>query len=422
MILVHRSLRGRIVWTTAVLSAAVVVVSLGTIFFVMRGVQSHAVRDALYDQFGVVAGSVRDGIDTPLPDDELQETTWLFDADGAVVRQPAAGERVQRFAASLAHTATTTQRRFGDRAFLAGPVRAADGTFRGVAVVTESLATYRAINRITLITFVVVGLIVTVGATAIAAWAVRRTFVPVQRMADTAREWSEHQMQSRFAPGGADVEVAHLSATLNSLLDRVAGAIRAEQRLTAELAHELRTPLTSIRAEAELALMDAPNPSVSLRMERIVERVDGMSATIATLLDVARRATRDLDESAAAEVVDAVLAAGSQRAGVHIDVRVPSDLAVSAPTQIAVRALAPLVENALHHARSSVTVAVTETDRVRFEISDDGPGVDSEDIAAASRHGLGLALSRRLARTLGGDVELTSRRDPTTFVLVLPSP
>ena len=50
-------------------------------------------------------------------------------------------------------------------------------------------------------------------------------------------------------------ELAALGETLDHLLDRVASAIRSEQRLTSELAHELRTPLTAIQGSADLALL-----------------------------------------------------------------------------------------------------------------------------------------------------------------------
>ena len=74
-------------------------------------------------------------------------------------------------------------------------------------------------------------------------------------MAQRAAEWSEHDLSHRFAMGPPTDELAALGGTLDQLLDRVASAIRAEQRLTAELAHELRTPLTNIQGSAGLALM-----------------------------------------------------------------------------------------------------------------------------------------------------------------------
>ena len=103
---------------------------------------------------------------------------------------------------------------------------------------------------------------------------------------------------------------------------------------------------------------------------------------------------------------------------------------VAAPSALVERALAPLLDNALRHAKSAVTVA-TETGpgKVTITVSDDGSGVEYEldDVfRAGSRSsvspgvGLGLALSRRVARTLGGDIALRSAADPTTFTLEIP--
>jgi signal transduction histidine kinase len=73
---------------------------------------------------------------------------------------------------------------------------------------------------------------------------------------------------------------------------------------------------------------------------------------------------------------------------------------------------------------------------LRFSVSDTGPGIAAEDFgrlfqdftqldASSTRKfggsGLGLALSRRLARLIGGDVTLASQVGVgSTFVLELP--
>src|SRR5205085_589409 len=85
------------------------------------------------------------------------------------------------------------------------------------------------------------------------AWLIiGRALAPVAEMARTATAWSENRLDRRFGLGPARDEITGLGAVLDSLLERVGAAIRAEQRLTAELAHELRTPLTVIRGEAQL--------------------------------------------------------------------------------------------------------------------------------------------------------------------------
>ena len=70
-------------------------------------------------------------------------------------------------------------------------------------------------------------------------------------------------------------------------------------------------------------------------------------------------------------------------------------------------------------------------DSVTIEIGDDGPGVvmdDVDDVFRAGAHGsgskgagLGLALSLRVARTIGGDIQLSSVVDPTRFTVTVPS-
>jgi signal transduction histidine kinase len=94
-----------------------------------------------------------------------------------------------------------------------------------------------------------------------------------------------------------------------------------------------------------------------------------------------------------------------------------------------------LIENAVQHAEEQVTLTVEGTPRtVGITVSDDGPGLplgggDPELLFTAgtrapesSGAGLGLALARRVARTLGGDVTVTSERAPTSFTLTLPRP
>lgn len=104
-------------------------------------------------------------------------------------------------------------------------------------------------------------------------------------------------------------------------------------------------------------------------------------------------------------------------------------LGVAAPAELVERALAPLVDNALKYAASTVTVATENHDRsVRITVSDDGPGVAFDDLddvfragaRSSASTGAGLALSRRVARTLGGDIQLRSGSKPTTFVLEVP--
>ena len=275
------------------------------------------------------------------------------------------------------------------------------------------------------------GVLVTAGATGIAAWTVGRTLTPVEDMAALADDWSERALDARFEDPGTGDEIAHLARTLNLLLDRVAGALRSEQLLTSELAHELRTPLTGIRGEAELALMKAPTGAAAEHLEAVVGLAEKMGSTIATLLAIARGEDHAGTRTTVGAVVTGVLDGHpASKDRMHVDTLDAGDVRLAATTELAVRALSPLVDNALRHAATRVDVTATVADRTAsLHVSDDGAGLvgDPESLFGAGTRGsdspgagLGLALARRVAKTLGGRVDVTSVAEPTTFTLTLP--
>lgn len=439
-----RGLRSRIIWTTALVSGLAMAAMIGTAVLTLNAVTRSNVAGTLEDRRLVISSAVANDGAGPAhamesPVDSIEDGTWLFDSNGVQLEGPKAGKRIQSVADQLAGVRKKTSLTRRERSYLAAPVHIGGGTSPGpgVLVVSESLDPYEATRIELLIGLVTLGLLVTAGTTAIAAWTMSRTLAPVESMAALAEDWSERELDARFDDFGPQNEIAHLGHTLNVLLDRVAGALRGEQRLTSELAHELRTPLSGIRGEAELALMVRLEPETRERLERVVAEVDRMSTTITTLLAIARGDHQSSTRTTVAAVVEATLS--SSPADRDVDIRgtdtIPEQIRVNATTEGAVRALAPLLENAMQHAASRVTISARQMSRTAgITVSDDGPGLVDDDrdpealFAAGARGpespgaGLGLALARRVARSLGGDVEVTSKRSPTSFTLTLPLP
>ena len=109
-----------------------------------------------------------------------------------------------------------------------------------------------------------------------------------------ADDWREHDLSGRFELGAPRDELTELADTLDRMLDRIAQAILTERRLTDEVAHELRTPLTVIRSEAQLALLQAgPDAVPSASLDAIVAATDRMTASIETMLSLARSTHAD---------------------------------------------------------------------------------------------------------------------------------
>jgi signal transduction histidine kinase len=99
--------------------------------------------------------------------------------------------------------------------------------------------------------------------------------------------------------------------------------------------------------------------------------------------------------------------------------------------------LGNLTKNALHHRKDRIEIKMKrEKDHLVIDVADDGPGIGPEhhqtifqrytqlkDNSASPRqgHGLGLAGALILARCLGGDIELNSKKGKgATFRLILP--
>lgn len=366
-----------------------------------------------------------------VPSADLDPGIVVYDAAGRPVVGVTAARLKDGF--DTLGTSTSTQFRTVGRAvrIIAIPFTTSGGD-RGVVVVSERLEPYEEAERYALIVSLITGALATAAAAGIASAVTTRVLKPVALLAETAADWSEHDLLRRFALGRPTNEITALAATLDTLLDKVTTAIRSEQRLTSELAHELRTPLTAVQGTADLALMqDDLAPSMREALVEISAASRRMATTITTLLDVARSEAAVMEAASCAlgdvvrDVLDALPHDGLT---VRVDL---VDQRVAAPETIAARALAPIVANALRFARDEVVISAVagSAGAVDVVVEDDGPGVegDAERIfepgvtsSGGSGAGLGLTIARRMARSVGGDLEVVHAHTPTRLVLRLP--
>jgi signal transduction histidine kinase len=272
---------------------------------------------------------------------------------------------------------------------------------------------------------------------------VTRALRPVARITSEAADWSEHDLDHRFNVGDPYDELTQLAATFDDMLARLASSLRHEQLLSAELSHELRTPLAAILTEAELALRrERGSEEYRDALRVIASRASQMQSTLEALMAAARaESLEDLGTAPAAEVGEGAIAACesvARETGVDLHLSTGGDSArVDIDADTAERILVPLIENACRYGRSQVELTVRPNgDAVEFLVQDDGPGIGAPERdrifepgfrgAAASTDdhrgaGLGLALARRLARAVGGDVETLQNGTGATFRARIPS-
>ena len=232
--------------------------------------------------------------------------------------------------------------------------------------------------------------------------------------------------------------------------NRAEAASEAKSRFLATVSHEVRTPLNGILGIAELLA------GTSLDREQLayVEAVRTSGRALATLideiLDFSRieagkldLAAEPLDLAGLVEGVVELLAPRAQDKGIEIAALIAPDVPASVVGD-AVRlrqVLTNLAGNAVKFTeRGGVGVSVTraEDGRLRFAVSDTGPGIpldrreavfrefEQADNTTTRRHGgtgLGLAISRRIVESMAGALALEDREGGgSVFAFTVPMP
>jgi len=254
----------------------------------------------------------------------------------------------------------------------------------------------------------------------------------------------EHIAVLLAATTAAAVENARLHEESARLLEEVQQLHRARERFFAMVNHELRNALAAVFGWAEMLVRKKDPATVPRAAFEVLDSAQNAIELINDLLDLSR-----LDEDRLRPVIRAVepgaiarravgrvtpTAAGKQ---VTLVVEAPGNLPpCNTDTHRVEQILVNLLGNAIKHTPEGTTVclSVASADHeIVFVVEDQGPGLPPGEVERVfdiyvtkgsgdtGGVGLGLPLSRRLARLLGG--ELIAVSAPGTggrFMLTLP--
>ena len=173
---------------------------------------------------------------------------------------------------------------------------------------------------------------------------------------------------------------------MNAMLDRVEVATTSQQRFVADASHELRSPLTRIRSELEVDLAHPGTADPEATRRSALDEIERMQRLVEDLLALARhdndptsitvaRAVVDLDD-----VVFHEIHRRQPTIGIGIDCAGVSAAQVRGDAGQLARLVRNLLDNAIRHARTRVTVDLSEHAEVAvLTVADDGPGIPSDD-------------------------------------------
>ena len=235
------------------------------------------------------------------------------------------------------------------------------------------------------------------------------------------------------------VSVVDVTA-MNDVRRDLEASLQSKDELIATVSHELRTPLTTVVGlSAELS--DSYDEFDREEARELLEMIADQSIEVATIVEDLLVAARAESGSlkVAAEPVDVHLEAKTTLRGLdaveEVDCHTVGLVATASADSGRVRQIIRnLLENARRYGASPVRVIVrSEADLVALEVRDQGDPIPVEereaifdryyrarqDPGVTASVGLGLTVSRELARIMGGDVSYHHDGE-SVFTLTLP--
>lgn len=273
---------------------------------------------------------------------------------------------------------------------------------------------------------------------------------PVRKLTSVIQQVTATGLDQQVPVGSTDVEFVELIEVFNEMLTRLERSFKQSSRFSGDAAHELKTPLAILRGELELAMGQAePGSALQQSLSHLMDEVSRLSTIVRKLLLLSladagqmslRKVTVDVGEILTVLVEDIDLLAPD----LPVMVKLEPALCVQGDGDLLTQVLQNMIDNAIKYnlpegsagrwlsvtgrtvqqqvkitvANASRELSIEDRDRIfdRFYRGDPSRNRKREGF------GLGLSLSREIARAHRGELKLDSTASgETAFTLTLPA-
>ncbi len=325
----------------------------------------------------------------------------------------------------------------GEIRYLAVPLRGGE-TENGVFVVTVQMASRLAtLDGVIRIGAVVYGSIFLL-ASALSWVAAGRILRPLDDLTETARSISETDLSRRIEVEGDD-EIAELSRTFNSMLDRLDEAFAVQRRFIDDAGHELRTPITIIRGNLEVMGDDPEERRETMAV--VSDELERMTRIVDDLLDLAKAEQPDFIRPAPMDLADFTRDLSLKAAALDDRewvVESAPQTVIDADRHRLNQAMMNLIRNASEYAPAGTPVHLGSEvihESIRLWVRDEGEAIPPADRprifdrfarASGGRRsnegaGLGLAIVAAIAEGHGGSVSFVEPWEGgNLFIMTIP--
>jgi two-component system OmpR family sensor kinase len=320
--------------------------------------------------------------------------------------------------------------------YVAAPIRVAGSSDRAVFVaaidindqladLSNAFATYWETVGITFLIIASLGWYIT-----------GRLLRPLTDLRLTAARITSDQHSERIPTKGND-DLAALGTTVNSMLDRLDGAMTTQRQLLDDVRHELNTPISIMSGHLELLNVTDAQEVEATRL-LVLDELDRVGTLVKDLSLLAESEQMRLRRS----VVDVGDFTGEFFAKIHVlpghewILESAGNGSVALDRETITQAWLQLVDNAAKYSPDDSDIALGssgDTENVEFWVSNAGPRIPEEARARIFERfgridtgrgikgsGLGLAIVNAIANSHGGVATLSSSDTQTRFGIRIP--
>ncbi|MFN7038728.1 MAG: ATP-binding protein [Alphaproteobacteria bacterium] len=236
----------------------------------------------------------------------------------------------------------------------------------------------------------------------------------ISKLASAAEQFGKGQTTALFKPSGA-YEVKKAGIAFLRMKERIERQITQRTQMLAAVSHDLRTPLTRMKLELEMLSQNSEILDIKsdiLEMEKMIEHY----------LDFARGEGEEKPTFTNLNALIQTVIASYRNSNFTFTFFTHGTHILSVKSNALKRVLSNIIDNSMKYAKDEITINLKKhDDSIFIEIADNGPGVSEEEKPLVFRPfyrtdtarsnasggvGLGLAISKDIVNSHGGDITL----------------
>lgn len=278
----------------------------------------------------------------------------------------------------------------------------------------------------------------------IARFIAGRSIRPINSIINTSNSITKDNLTSRIPLPQNKDELFVLSATINSLLDRIESAVEREKQFTSDASHELRTPLTVIKGTLEVLIRKPRNAAeYEDKINFCVSEVNRLNYLVDQLLLLARFENQKQSLKSEKVYLSALFldiiarySASIKLKNITVVTDFSNDFYFETDGYLFLIIINNLISNAVKYSKENgnLTIIVKEiSSKIECHISDSGIGIPKEDLervfnpfyrSKSNQHpeikgtGLGLSIVQRLCSLLSIKINVNSQENIGTKVIL----